>query len=374
MSRLARLSAWVLLLAALGCTASPSQRAEAPEPPAEAPAARAGAVSLASVRGVAFATVRPPEQEWAWFAAEAVGDASQSASVTAPLAGIVVELAVEPGRPVAQGQPVAVIRSPELAELKARWAVARAQAQRAVAERQREERLFAAGATSERELEAARLEERVRVTEEDSARLDLEARGVEAERAGALLEVRAPKAGVLEPLGARVGQGVVAGQELARVVAPGAAQVLLELPPPGAQGWQPGAETEVRHSDGRRWRARVEGLPAALSESSRRLQYRLRLTDSQAPLAGTPLEVRVPLAKAIVLPQTALQQIEGVWGVYVREADSALFRPVSKGAELGGDVLVLEGVAAGEEVAVEGAYLLKSLSLKASGGGEDHEH
>jgi hypothetical protein len=36
--------------------------------------------------------------------------------------------------------------------------------------------------------------------------------------------------------------------------------------------------------------------------------------------------------------------------------------------------MVLEGVAPGEEVAHEGAYLLKSLHLQLSGGGERHEH
>ena len=38
-----------------------------------------------------------------------------------------------------------------------------------------------------------------------------------------------------------------------------------------------------------------------------------------------------------------------------------MFRPVRRGAELGGDVLVLAGLAPGEVIATEGAYLLKAL-------------
>jgi cobalt-zinc-cadmium efflux system membrane fusion protein len=119
----------------------------------------------------------------------------------------------------------------------------------------------------------------------------------------------------------------------------------------------------------------VEGVPASLDPDTRRLTYRLRLEGEEPPpLAGTPLEVRVPLALAIVLPQAALQQVEGSWGVFVREGEQARFQAVRRGAELGGDVLVLAGVEPGQVVATEGAYLLKSLYLKLSGGGDAHEH
>jgi len=130
----------------------------------------------------------------------------------------------------------------------------------------------------------------------------------------------------------------------------------------------------VRRSDGRKWTAKVEGIPPQLAADTRRLSYYLRLEGDDRPLAGTPLEVKVPLAEAIVLPQTALQQIEGVWGVFVRKGSEAEFHPVRKGAELGGDVLVLEGVVPGDVVATEGAYLLKALQLKQAGGGGGHDH
>ena len=59
---------------------------------------------------------------------------------------------------------------------------------------------------------------------------------------------------------------------------------------------------------------------------------------------------------------------------FVREDETVRFAPVRRGAELGGDVLVLDGVETGQIVATEGAYLLRSLYLKLSGGGEAHEH
>ena len=149
------------------------------------------------------------------------------------------------------------------------------------------------------------------------------------------------------------------------------------IPLPGPETWGVGAKTEVRRANGQRWQATVEGMPASLSDATRRLTYRLRLAGDEKswPLAGTPLEVRVPLASAVVLPQAALQQIEGTWGVFVKNAGRAELRPVRKGAELGAEVLVLEGVSPGETIATDGAYLLKSLYLKlAGGGGDEHDH
>lgn len=111
-----------------------------------------------------------------------------------------------------------------------------------------------------------------------------------------------------------------------------------------------------------------------LTTDTRRLSYRLRLLGGPLPIPGTPLEVHVPLTKAIVLPQSALQQVEGTWGVFVKMGEEAVFRPVRRGAELGGDVLVLDGVKPGETVVGEGAYLLKSLQIKRKSGGDDHDH
>ena len=89
---------------------------------------------------------------------------------------------------------------------------------------------------------------------------------------------------------------------------------------------------------------------------------------------GKPVEVHIPFAAAVALPQRALQQIEGTWGVFVREGETAVFRPVRRGAELGGDVAVLGGVHPGESVVADGAYLLKALLLKRKGVGDDHDH
>lgn len=332
-------------------------------------------LALEGVLGVKFRPAPEPVSEGAWFPGEATGDEAASRILSAPVKGIVAGFPVPPGRAVAAGTVLATLQSPELARLKADWIGARAKLERMEADCAREARLFAAGAGSRRELEAAEAERSTARAEEESARLALEALGLKPEEAGSLFRVRAPQGGRVTTYQVQLGQGVEAGQALGGFQAAQATLVKVELPLPGPGAWAPGTLAEVRTTAGTSWKARVEGVPAALSPETRRLAYRLRLQGASLPIPGTPVEVRVPTAKAIVLPQAALQRIEGRWGVFVREGESAAFRPVQRGAELGGDVMVLEGVRTGESVAVEGAYLLKALYLKRTNPQEDgHGH
>lgn len=331
-------------------------------------------VPLAGLRGLAFQRVGEPQEEGVWAPAEAVSDAAAVAVVTAPAAGIVRELLVRPGEAVRRGQAVAELASAELADLAARYRSAQVAEEQARREAERERQLFAQSATSRRELEAAEAQLAAASSETLGARQALSARGVAPEGFSGILRLSAPAAGTIERWEISLGQGVEAGASLATIRDRAATRVRVELSPPGPTVWAVGATTEVRRGDGTRWQATVEGLPAGLTADTRRYPYLLKLAAGPFPSPGTPLEVRVPLARGIVLPQEALQIIEGDWGVFVKEGTDAVFRKVRRGAELGGDVLVLEGLEPGLEVATAGAYLLRPLWMKRMGGGEQHAH
>jgi len=364
------------LVATTACgrkAAAPPENAEAHKPEG-APAEDHRHLPLKEIRGLRFLVVPGPRAEGAWYPAEAIGDESAQAILSSPVKGIVAAILVPPGRHVGPGTGLFTLQSPELARLKADWLSTRAKAARAEGELAREQRLFEAQAGSRRELEAARSEAASARADEEASRLALEARGQNPETAGAVLTVKAPRAGTVTAYKIQPGQGVEAGQELGSFQAAAAAIARLELPLPAPQNWRTGTVTEVRKGDGQRWQARLEGTPMTLTADTRRLSYRLRLLGGPLPVPGTPLEVRVPLANTVVLPQSALQQVEGIWGVFVKEGEEAEFRPVRRGAELGTDVMVLEGVRPGETVVGEGAYLLKSLQIKRKSGGDDHDH
>ena len=75
----------------------------------------------------------------------------------------------------------------------------------------------------------------------------------------------------------------------------------------------------------------------------------------------------------IVVPQAAIQTIDGRPSVFVAEAEPGRFKPrtVTLGAEADGLVEIATGVAAGERVVVAGSFVLKSEMLKASAEGGD---
>ena len=348
----------------------PAESAEQPGEHAE----EVGRVTLQGVRGVAFRVVGSPIEEGVWRPAESMADEGERAALAAPVSGVVAAILVPPGREVGRGTPLLTIRSPELAELSASFLSRRAVRRQAEAEVAREERLASAGAGAARELEAARAALEVARAEEAASSLALEARGVTPGRGGTTLTLRAPKRGRVTSYDVLSGAGVEPGQQLGRFETGLATLASVELPLPGPPAWVPGVSTTVRRGDGATWEARIEGLPTSVSPETRRLQYRLRLVDGDPPVAGTPLEVRVPLPPGIVVPQDALQQIEGEWGVFVLAGQEAVFTPVRRGPELGGDVIVLAGIAPGQQIAASGAYLLKALVLKQSGGGEEHAH
>jgi len=343
---------------------------------AAGPAAKvvdAPVIPLEGLRGIRWIAAPQPRAVGAWYPGEAIGDASAQSVLASPVRGRVASAPFPPGRPVSRDAELLVVESPELVELLSRRLIASASVERAEAALAREEKLASAGATSQREVEDARREASAARAESASASSSLKIRGLEDADGSGRFALRAPAHGTVVQWNVRTGQGIEVGQELGIFQAAPARLVRLDLSLPGPP-WRLGDETEVRSSDGRRWKARVAGIPAVLGDTTRRLAFRLQLIDGTPPLPGQPVEVRVPFATAVILPQAAVQQIEGTWGVFARTGASAVFHPIRRGAELGSDVVIEGGVSPGEEIAAEGAYLLKSLWLKVRSGDDEHEH
>jgi hypothetical protein len=98
-----------------------------------------------------------------------------------------------------------------------------------------------------------------------------------------------------------------------------------------------------------------------------RQTYRLRLEGDSLPLPGTAVEVEMPLPASIALPQAALQQIDGRWGVFVVVCGDdchAGFRHVVRGQDVKGAVVILDNLAPWEKIVADGAYLLKAYQQK----------
>lgn len=367
------------LLVGAGCSkqSAPKHEAERHEGGHEAGEAAGSRIPLDGIRGLRMMQVPEPRLEGRWVPGEAIGDEAAQALLSSPVKGIVSQLLTAPGQPHKEGATLALIQSPELAHLKAQWIGAKAKLNRTQADLAREERLFQAGAGARRDLESVRSEADTAKAEEEAARLGLEAVGFKPGDAGTSFALKAPASGSVVAWKVQRGQGVEAGQELGSFQAAQAAVVRLELSQPGPIGWHSGTESEVRQAHGRTWKARLEGTPSTLTTDTRRLSYRLRFVGGPLPIPGTSVEVKVPMEEGVYLPQAALQQMEGRWGVFVVQKEKAEFRPVKRGTEVKDEVLVLEGLKPGETIVAEGAYLLKAYQQKrtqpeAEEGGHGH--
>ena len=80
--------------------------------------------------------------------------------------------------------------------------------------------------------------------------------------------------------------------------------------------------------------------------------------------------------QVIAVPVEALSRSADGWCVFLPTAEQGVFelRPVARGRDLGGEVEILSGLAAGERVVKDGAFLLAAEAEKARGGGDEHHH
>ncbi len=92
-----------------------------------------------------------------------------------------------------------------------------------------------------------------------------------------------------------------------------------------------------------------------------------------APAAGTVLSARLSVGggDGLTVPADAVQTVEGVPSVFVREANGFRARPVVTGATAGGRIEILSGLTGTERIAGAGAFLLKAELAK---GEAEHGH
>jgi membrane fusion protein (multidrug efflux system) len=111
----------------------------------------------------------------------------------------------------------------------------------------------------------------------------------------------------------------------------------------------------------------IIALDARVDPTTRNAWVRARIDDAaNLPRPGASVRVKVPVGppvRAIAIPVNALRKGPGGDHVYVVAPDKAgkpraVSRNVKSGPVLGNEVVVLEGLSAGEEVAASGSFKL----------------
>jgi cobalt-zinc-cadmium efflux system membrane fusion protein len=310
------------------------------------------------------------------------------AEVATPIPGRVNSVAVTTGQQVKEGERLADLQSPELGKARAalQAAQARATATRQAAERKRA--LAAERIVAQREVQAAEAEQAAADAEVAEARAALVSLGASKEelisgQGAPFFTLRAPIEGTVIERNARTGQMADPSQPLFRIGNLAHLWIIVHAFERDAVRLQNGAAARVTFAafPGREFAAKVGYVGQQVDPASRTIAVRLELDNPEGLLRpGMSATASIPLGGSdttiTTVSAAAFQRLEAGWVVFLPTSEKGVFerREVGRGRTLGDEVEALSGLKAGEQVVVEGAFLLKAEVEKASGGGEEHEH
>jgi membrane fusion protein, heavy metal efflux system len=290
-------------------------------------------------------------------------DEERTARLSSAVSGRVVELLVRVGDHNDADQPLVVIDSPEVRAAETAWV--RAQSDDLVARKaaERAEHLRAARAMAEKDYLQAMEDARKAAAELDGARAALERLRVEPGARESRYVLRSPLAGTVVERRALVGMetGPESAEPLVVVSDLSRVRVTVHVPERQLALLAVGQAIAVR-VDGyaEAFPGEVAAIGDAVDDATRTVPVRCTVANPEhrlkpAMFARVALKAP-PELHYLAVPTTALLSDGDGYRVLVHHPDGTLEeRPVETGAESGGRVQVLGGLAAGEEVVVEGA-------------------
>jgi RND family efflux transporter MFP subunit len=292
------------------------------------------------------------------------------------VSGRVTRVFTELGAHVRRAQPLAEVYSPELAEAQTKYVAARAMLEAHDRELQRTEKLVAIGAASRQELERAHADHTAQLAGVEAARSRLLLLGLPAETVdslnmgksvGATATIVAPLDGVITERLANVGLNVDPSTKLFSVVDLASVWVVADVYEKDLSRVTVGASatiTTAAYPD-QRLSGRVSYIDPQVSSSTRTAKIRVEVANSHGDLRlgmyATVL-IRATPGTAILIPQSAVQQVGDRQVVYLKSQETGTFieREVTTAHASGDRVEVGSGLAAGDTIVVDGSFFVRA--------------
>ncbi|MEZ5542944.1 MAG: efflux RND transporter periplasmic adaptor subunit [Pseudomonadota bacterium] len=301
-------------------------------------------------------------------------NAYASAQVTPRISAQVVARHARLGEQVAKDQPLVTLSS-----------VAMAEAQGALIEADREwQRVRKLGreVVSEQRYVAAQVARQrayatVRAYGMSDAHVERLLADSDASRATGAFDLLSPQAGTVIRDDFVAGEVVEPGRVLFEVSDESRLWVEARLSPEQVGGVRVGTLARVSR-DGKQWLdGKAVQLHHRLDEGTRTQGVRIEVANlGDALHPGEYVDVSVqtaPIEARIAVPKDAVLLMQGAPTVFKLEGDELHPQPVETGMTRGGFTEIKAGLASGDEIVTQGAFLLKSLTLK-SQMGEGHGH
>jgi cobalt-zinc-cadmium efflux system membrane fusion protein len=306
---------------------------------------------------------------------------SRVARIGPSVAGRVGQVLVAPGQQVTKGAAVVALESVDVGRARADFLEAQSKLERANAEVAREEKLLAAGATSERAVVQARTDQSIAQSELRAAQARLSTLGASGGGGPTTVPLVTPLAGRVLEVKARIGQPV--GPTDTLVVVGEIDQIWLTVDVYERDF------AKVHLGDGvrvtavaypkRTFNGKVDLIDTVVDPDRKVAQARIVLDNPDGALrpgmTATARIVGEPVggaAQVLSVPRGAIQAIDGQPFVFVElEKGKFEMRPVERGDDLDDGVEIVRGLSGDEKIVTEGTFILKSEVLKEQLGTND---
>lgn len=291
---------------------------------------------------------------------------NSEAVIVARAAGNVTRVNRQLGDTVKAGDALAQVESMEAATMAADRTVANAKAALARKNHAREESLFKQGVTPRADLEAA--EAALAVADSEAQRANAVARAAQVAGDGKSVSVVSPISGKITAHTATLGGFVQPQTELFRVAGNGPAQVEAAVASTEINRIAAGDQATIVTTNGTPVAANVRSVTPTVNGATRAATVVLTPKESNAALiVGEGVQVRLHVkdgGSGLVVPEDAVQNIEGRDILFVRTKDGFRIQPVLVGTRSGGVAQIMSGIKAGEQVATRNAFLVKADMIK----------
>ena len=308
-------------------------------------------------------------------------DADHFAIVGPLVAGRMTRLAVGVGAKVRRGQVMAEIESADVGEARGAFISAKARLAAAEANLRRERELAEKHISSAREREAAEAQwasegASMRAAQERLRAMglsDADIRAVDDSAVGGRVAMRAPIDGTVIERLVTLGEAVERAADAFKIANLAHVWILLDLYEKDLSRARVGQSVEARTEayPGEIFPGRIAYVAPVIDEATRTAKVRVEIENASGKLhIGQLMNARLAgnseltTAPVLTVPRSAIQRVDGKPLVFVKGPQGYERRAVELGVSGGELVEIRTGVRAGEEIATDGAFLLKSEMLR----------
>ena len=285
--------------------------------------------------------------------------------LAAPVGGMVEMLAVAPGDTVKRGQVLAQLASLQALELQRDVLQSASQASLLQQNLKRDEQLFAEGLIAESRLQATRAASSQASAQASERKQGLVLAGVAPGKMGGPLALTAAIDGVVLEQGVQLGQRVEASTLIYRIARLSPLWLEIQAPVALAANLRLGTAIKLANSE---VQGKLIAIGRAVDAASQTVLVRAAVSSGAETLRpGQVVEVELAAAtgQQQALPAAALARNQGKTIAFVQSASSEqaisfVARPVRVISQ-GGDSVQVDGINAGERVAVKGVSGLKAM-------------